>query len=597
VLAWHAAHWRAAGGPTAAGPTDNVYTHMYARHYPNALATAQHLAAHADATLARVLRWQSIVYGDPALPGWLADQLVNCLHLGTECSIWAQTGPRTPWASPADGVFALNECPRGCPQLECLPCSFYGNVPLNYFFPETILSTLRGYKAYQLPNGQPPWVFGGCTAADAANTGTYDVATPDPGGDNQEMLNGACVIAMTDRLWRLSGGGRAWLGEFWESLKRCNDWNLNLRPAYGLSQVLAMPAGDAGTEWFEAPQPGWKGYCTHAGGIRLAQVGMMRRMAMAMDDAAYAAKCEAWLSAGGAALEAHLWNAPAKSYYNFNEPETKTTSEYVFGYQLDGQWMADFHGNPPVFPRPRAAVTLDTIRRVNCALSQSGAVNYASPAGAPVACGGYGTFSYFPPELYMLAMTYIYAGQKEFGMQLLKTSLDNQVLKWGYGWDGPNIYRGDADTGQRTYGADYYQNMMLWAMPAALAGQDITGPAAAGGLVHKILAAAASSRIPLPAAAAAAHLGPEVDGEPAAVSYKVWCRGEWRRLELRGFGLQALGRAVAALLGVEAAAVAFVSAADEGTVARVGTDEAVRALAVPVNGRPTVHVRAVLNEC
>ena len=26
-------------------------------------------------------------------------------------------------------------------------------------------------------------------------------------------------------------------------------------------------------------------------------------------------------------------------------------------------------------------------------------------------------------------------------------------------------------------------------------------------------------------------------------------------------------------------------------------DEAVRALAVPVNGRPTVHVRAVLNEC
>ena len=57
-----------------------------------------------------------------------------------------------------------------------------------------------------------------------------------------------------------------------ESLKRCNDWNLNLRPDYGLSQVLSMPAGDAGTEWFEAPEPGWKGYATHAGGIRMSQV-------------------------------------------------------------------------------------------------------------------------------------------------------------------------------------------------------------------------------------------------------------------------------------------------------------------------------------
>ena len=59
-------------------------------------------------------------------------------------------------------------------------CVDGSNVPLNYFFPEAILSTLRGYKAYQFENGQPPWVFGGCTAGNPQAKGCYDVATPDP---------------------------------------------------------------------------------------------------------------------------------------------------------------------------------------------------------------------------------------------------------------------------------------------------------------------------------------------------------------------------------------------------------------------------------
>jgi len=49
--------------------------------------------------------------------------------------------------------------------------------------------------------------------------------------------------------------------------------------------------------------------------------------------------------------------------------------------------------------------------------------------------------------------------------------------------------RGDADTGQRAFGADYYQNMMLWAVPAALQDQDLTGPMQAGGLVERVIAA------------------------------------------------------------------------------------------------------------
>jgi hypothetical protein len=54
----------------------------------------------------------------------------------------------------------------------------------------------------------------------------------------------------------------------------------------------------------------------------------------------------------------------------------------------------------------------------------------------------------------------------------------------------PNIMRGDVDTGERTFGNDYYQDMMLWSLPAALAGEDVSGPTKPGGLVDRILNAA-----------------------------------------------------------------------------------------------------------
>jgi uncharacterized protein (DUF608 family) len=493
VLAWHAPHWRAGGSPDSV--ETNLFTHIYAAHYPDALTTANFLAREHAILLKRVIAWQEAIYTAPELPGWLADSLINNLHLITECSIWGQAqAPLGSWCRPEDGLFGLNECPRGCPQIECIPCSFYGNIPIVYFFPRATLSTLRGYKAYQYADGRPPWIFGGVTATDPAHKAPYDLASPEPG--YQTVLNGACYIVMVDRYWRIMGDDHV-LAEFWDSLKRCNDFSLNLRPAYGLSQVIAMPApgtdshGLGDTEWFEAPEPGWKGYVTHAGGVRMAQVQIMRRMAAAMGDDAYIQKCEAWLEAGAGALEEHLWTGDY--YLNFHEPETGQRSDLVFGYQLDGQWITGWHGLPGAFPASRVEKTLQTLRQINCAQSQSGAVNYANPDGTPARVGGYGTFSYFPPELFMLAMTYMYEGQRDFGLDLLHRCLANITCRWGYTWDMPNTVRGDADTGQRAFGADYYQNMMLWAVPAVLAGQDMTGPIHAGGLVERVLQAGKES--------------------------------------------------------------------------------------------------------
>ncbi|MCL5995836.1 MAG: GH116 family glycosyl hydrolase, partial [Chloroflexi bacterium] len=493
VLAWHAPNWRAGGTPSH--ETTDLHTHMYASHYPNALSAARHMAQHHSRLLRRVIAWQEAIYSDPGTPGWLADSLINILHLITEDSVWGQaTAPIGDWCRSEDGVFGLCECPRGCPQIECIPCSFYGNIPLPYFFPQAALSTLRGYKAYQFEDGRPPWIFGGCTSVVPETKPPYGLARPDKG--YQTVLNGACHIVMADRYWRVCGSvgdnDDTFLREFWDSLKRCNDFSMNLRPAYGPSQVMAMPTpgtdgfGLGDTEWFEAPEPGWKGYVTHAGAVRMAQVQIMRRMAEAMDDQEYVKKCDTWLDAGAKVLEERLWTG--RYYLNFDEPETGLKSDLIFGYQLDGQWITDWHGVPGVFPPERVSTTLQTLREINCALSQSGAVNYANPDGTPAKVGGYGTYSYFTPELYMLAMTFMYGGQREFGLDLLRRCQEN-LVHWGYIWDAPNTFRGDMDTGQRAFGADYYQNMMLWGVPAALRGEDLSAPAKPGGLVARVLAA------------------------------------------------------------------------------------------------------------
>jgi hypothetical protein len=46
------------------------------------------------------------------------------------------------------------------------------------------------------------------------------------------------------------------------------------------------------------------------------------------------------------------------------------------------------------------------------------------------------------------------------------------------------------DTGERTFGNDYYQDMMLWSMPAAVEGKDFGSPAKPGGLADRIIRAA-----------------------------------------------------------------------------------------------------------
>ncbi|HUZ46843.1 MAG TPA: GH116 family glycosyl hydrolase [Terriglobia bacterium] len=486
VLAWHSPLWK--------GEKQNVFERMYARKYTDAVAVVEDLATHHASLLKRVLSWQQVIYSDPSYPVWLRESLVNILHLMTKTGYWAQAKPPLKnWVKADDGLFGMSECPRECPQIECIPCSFYGNVPLVYFFPELARSTLSGYKGYQFPDGAPPWVFGGCTggAAEGYNdTDPCDMATPSPGYQN--TLNGPCYVDMFDRYWQTTGDDEI-LKEFYPSLKKAVVYTINLRP--GPEGIISVPAGDrnptqphekpgGGLDWFEGN--GWFGMTPHVGGVHLAMLRMAERMANKMGDHSFASQCRQWIETGSNLMESKLW--AGKYYLSYYEPELNKKSDLVFGYQLDGEWMANYHGLPGVFQKDRVPVALDTIKETCVAINRYGAANFTEPDGKPVAHVGYGTYGYFPPEVYMLAATFIYNGQKAVGLHVLRTCLEGISVKYGYTWTQPNVVSGD--TGKRIYGADYYQNMILWSIPAAIEGQDLKQAAGPGSLVDKVLKAA-----------------------------------------------------------------------------------------------------------
>ncbi len=451
----------------------HYFTHMYASRFNHALDVARYMAEHYQALLERCMAWQEVIYADRSLPAWLRDALINNLALIAEDSYWFQPRPPLGDAVFPRGAFALNESPRGCPHMACIPCDWYGNLPVVFFFPELAHSTLKLFQQYQLESGEIPFALGKIAELP-------DMATPEFYW--QVSLNGMCYVDMVDRLWQRSGDG-AILREFYPSVKRANTFTMNLNTDPG--GPIRMPK-IGGMEWFEFGD--WAGMAAHLGGLRLAELRMVERMAQAMDDEAYAQQCRLWYTEGAQAMENVLW---AENYYlNFYEPETGKRSDDVMGYQLDGEWAARYHGLPGVFQPERVLIALDTIQRCNMALSpERGAVNFTRPDGSPLPADSkvavYGQYAMFTPEVVVLAMTYIYAGQRELGLELVHKFWESLCLGQGHAWDTPNMIHGDS--GKRVFGTDYYQNMMLWALPAAINGQDLAGSCKEGGLIMRIL--------------------------------------------------------------------------------------------------------------
>ena len=480
VLAWYNPTWKSGGTPMAEG---NTFTHMYTSRYKNVLEVAHLLTDQHQSILKRILAWQEVIYAEKKFPLWLRESLVNVLHLITEDSFWAQAKPPVgKWCRKKDGLFGMNECPSGCPQIECIPCSFYGNIPLVYFFPELALSTLRGYKGYQYPDGQAPWIFGGITSSPP--TPPCEMAMPTrglaPQAKPQTTLDGPCYVDMVDRFW-LRTAKAEFLKEFYNSVKKNTIFTMNLRPGAGASGIISMPSENYGQDWYESVE--LFGMVSHIGGVHLANLRMTERMAERMGDKEFASQCREWFRQGSKEMEKHMWSG--KYYLLYNEPETRKKSDVIMGYQLDGEWMAKFHGLKGVFRKDRVKTTLDTLKKT--VVCKRGAITFKLKKKGEFNTGYWTSDGIHIPGSLMLAMTYMYHGQSNLGLELARRTMHALIIENRRSWDSAIIILGN--TGKTHWGSDYYQNLMLWALPAAMNGEDMRGPCTRGGLVDRIIRA------------------------------------------------------------------------------------------------------------
>ena len=386
----------------------------------------------------------------------------------TEDSIWAlPKDPLGDWGFPG-GVYGQYESPRSCANIECIPCSWYADLPLNYFFPELARSVLRGFASHLREDGAPPFRLGG----------DLDLDVPSPLYDYQAPLNAVCLVDMVDRLWQCTGDDTV-VYEFYPAVKESTIWSMGLVP--GPEGVISVPnEWDGPVDWFEHLK--WYGMCAHAGGLRLSSLKIAQRLAEKMQDAQFAAQCQQWLDQGSKAMEEHMWNEQTRSYLVYNDPGSGRALDEIMSNQLDGEFSNLLHGLSGVFRADRVEKALETIERT-CFVDIGGAAGFADAHGIPLLTK-YGTFM---PEIHMLAMTYIYKGQRETGLELLRECMHNLVIRHLHPWDLPNMIR--CDTGEWTFGTDYNQNMMLWGLPAALAGQDIRALCSPGGMVRRVVEA------------------------------------------------------------------------------------------------------------
>lgn len=223
------------------------------------------------------------------------------------------------------------------------------------------------------------------------------------------------------------------------------------------------------------------GVVAHFAGVRMAHFRIVKNMADHVGDRHFSEQCQTWLDQASTITEKSLWNDEAKSYLLYWDNPTGRKSDVVMSSQLDGEWMCALNGLPGVFQKDRVREVLHTIE-TSCVVD-AGLSGFANPQGQPL-LQEYGSFT---PEMMIVAMIYMYQGQKDTGLEIARRAMDNIVRVQGHGWDMPNLIR--CDTGERTYGCDYFQNLVLWGLPAAMAGSDLSGPCQDHGLIDRVLQA------------------------------------------------------------------------------------------------------------
>lgn len=471
VLAWHQPYLRDGSA--------RVEQHQYSKRFADAKAVASHAAANHAQWLRRVLAWQDVLYGSK-LPGWLEEELVNVPSTLTKNSVWlARTRPDDWWGD--KGLFLVNESFATCPLTETMPCRFFGHWVSLFFFPELERTTLEAIRYFQLRDGEPPFCMG------------LGFAIRDPRYHCQHTCGAGEYAQMIYRYY-LRTRDRKFLDDFWPSARDAIRFMLWLdRDKDGLVEDHPhaiegepFPANNPMDQWpwhGVSPYTAGKGLATLVCGIKMAELAGDRRQA------------DAWravLARGQKTFDEKLWTG--SFYRTYNDTATGRRNDACLAAQLSCLWCTRVLGLEDPLPRPRVEQALASIARLNVPASPFGMVDAVFADGKPCVEGGPGGDRIWSRDIFIqlnatAAMVYYYLGQPDQGQKSARPMLDTifrgpHAMPWSQPCGISSV------TGGTCHGHDYYDHMVVWTYPLAMAGQDIASACASDGLIARILSAA-----------------------------------------------------------------------------------------------------------
>jgi non-lysosomal glucosylceramidase len=313
----------------------------------------------------------------------------------------------------------------------------------------------------------------------------------DPRYHCQHPLNSGQYAQMIYRLYQRTGDHHQ-LARFYDSAKRAIRYQFSLDDdGDGLvnDQAHVSPGEHWPANQFYDIWPWW-GTSAYVAGTWLATLACGMALAMEMDDDEFANECNEWLNRGLTAYHDKLWTG---EYYRlWNDPANNQCSDVSLGNQLMAQWCLKVMGLPDVLPAARVQSALQTVTRLNMAATAYGLVNGVTPEGQRFDAGwaqeGDHAKHTFVGENLCAAMTFIYHGQQEVGLEIARRIYEAIALKTRSPWNQRCLI--SSETGLPVWGDDYYSNLVIWALPMALAQQRVGLFTRPGALVDRMILAA-----------------------------------------------------------------------------------------------------------
>ncbi len=472
AVGWYSPHWRDSSGE----PRFN----RYIQRFQSAEDAANFGLRQYDVLLRRILAWQWEIYRS-GLPEWLKDALVQGFYSHAKNSVWiAHTRDDDWWGQ--NGWFVHSESHTGCPIVETIVCRMHGHFPLLFFYPELEVTTLDAFRHFQICDGEIPFCFGTPTAM------------REPLHHCQHPLNSGQYAQMVYRLY-LRTGDRKQLEYFYDSAKRAIRY-LYLLDNDHCGLVHDQPHVLPGQAWpanqFYDCWP-WHGVSSYVAGTWLATLATGKALATAVGDQEFLAECTERLGKAQGAFNERLWTG---SYYRlWNDVKTGKSSDVLLANQLMAQWCTKVIGLEDVLPHARVQSALAEIARLNLRATSYGLVNGVTPDGKPFDTKVHPEADFgmniFVGENLCAAMTFMYDGQRDTGLEIARRLYETMAVKTRSPWNQRCLLNGE--TGLPLWGDDYYSNLAMWVVPMALDGKTV-GQFASSGLVKNMIDAASREK-------------------------------------------------------------------------------------------------------